>query len=64
MNYYKGIALNQWFTDDLLDQLTDDELVELYAMIYCELLDHIEEVVQRSKCIEANLIIDRIMKNE
>lgn len=62
MTMYKGIPLQSWFDEELLDELTDDELLELYGLVYCELLDHIEEVVQRSKCIEAGLLIDRIMR--
>jgi hypothetical protein len=59
---YKGIPLEMWKSERLLDRLTDDELSELHALLYSELIDMIEPIVQKSPMIEAILVIDKVMK--
>lgn len=59
---YKGIPLQLWNSEALLDKLTDDELCELHALMYSELIDMIEPIVQKSPMVEAMLLIDRIRK--
>ena len=62
MSEYKGIPLSMWKSERLLDRLSDDELVELHALMYSELIDMIEPIVQKSPMVEADIVISRIMR--
>lgn len=57
---YKGVPLESWNNLEKLGTLTDSELIELYALMYCDLLDCIEYVVEKSPMLEAILVIGRI----
>lgn len=59
---YKGIPLSMWKHERLLDRLTDYELAELHAIMYCELLDMIEPIVDKSPMLESMLVLDKISK--
>ena len=51
-----------WKHERLLDRLTDYELAELHAIMYCELLDMIEPIVDKSPMLESMLVLDKISK--
>ena len=57
---YKGIPLEMWKSDNLLSNLTESELLELYSRMYSVLLDCVEDRVSNSLFIEANLVINHI----
>lgn len=59
---YKGIPLQMWKSEKLLDKLTAEELLELHAIMYCELLDMVEPILEKSSMLEAELIISKAMK--
>lgn len=62
MSKYKGIPLEMWKSERMLERLSEDELVELHGLMLCEFWDSIEPVVERSGFAEARSIIERVKK--
>lgn len=58
--HYKGIPLERWVSERLLEMLSDDEMVELHSLMYSRIIDEVEPFVGRSKMIEADLVIQHI----
>lgn len=58
--HYKGIPLEKWVNERLLQMLDDNEMLELHTLMYSRIIDEVEPYVKRSKMIEASLIIEKI----
>lgn len=62
MGKYKGIPLEQWKSERMLERLSDEELAELHVLMLCEFWDTIEPFVRTSDFHEANSVIRKVMK--
>lgn len=62
MTKYKGIPLEQWKSDRMLERLTDAELAELHVLMLCEFWDAMESFVGTSDFYEANIVINEARK--
>lgn len=62
MTKYKGIPLEMWKSERMLQRLSEDELMELYALMLCEFWDSIEPIVDHSGFVEANALIEKVKK--
>jgi hypothetical protein len=60
---FKGLSLEKWNSPILLSMLTDDELIELHALMYSEIIDLVEGRVDQSLMFEAKMIIQHIKDN-
>ena len=57
--HYKGIPLERWVDERLLEMLDDTEMLELHSLMYSRIIDEVEPYVKRSKMIEASLVIEK-----
>lgn len=60
---YKGIPLELWKHDQLLSRLSEKELIELHSLMYSHIIDIVEPKVEKSRLIEANMVIGHIKDN-
>lgn len=60
---YKGLSLEKWKSPILLSMLTYDELIELHALMYSEIIDLVEGHLEDSLMFEAKMIIQHIKDN-
>lgn len=61
--HYKGIPLKRWVSERLLESLSDEEMIELHALIYSNIIDQVENYVAKSDMLEAALVIQHVKDN-
>lgn len=61
--HYKGIPLKKWVSERLLERLSEEEMIELHALIYSSIIDEVENYVAKSDMLEAALIIQHVKDN-
>ena len=59
---FKGLPLEMWKSERMLDRLTEDELCELRALLMIELQECTEYFLESTLYKEANEVIGRIKK--
>ena len=60
---FKGIPLPMWKNMRLVATLSESELLELHAILYCAVLDEVEPSVLKSDFIESTLLLQHIKDN-
>jgi len=59
---YKGIPLHQWKNPRLLMRLTDEEMLELYRLLYSYTIDRVDQMIDGGHDLsDANQVIRKVM---